>query len=45
LVAMFLRLSPEERLKANDQAVRTILEMRNAFRQKTAPASRPERHH
>jgi hypothetical protein len=45
LVAMFLKLSPEERLKANDQAVRAILEMRNAFRQKTAPDSRSERHH
>jgi hypothetical protein len=34
LVAMFLKMSPEERLKANDNAVRAILELRNAFRQK-----------
>jgi hypothetical protein len=27
---MFLRMSPEERLKANDNAVRGILELRNA---------------
>lgn len=31
LVAMFLRMSPEERLKANDNAVRGILELRNAY--------------
>ena len=34
LVAMFLKMTPEERLKANDNAVRTIMEMRNAFRDK-----------
>ena len=28
LVAMFLKMSPEERLRANDNAVRTILELR-----------------
>jgi hypothetical protein len=31
LVAMFLRMSPEERLRANDNAIRTILELRNAY--------------
>jgi len=30
LVALFLKMSPEERLQANDNAVRTILELRNA---------------
>jgi len=36
LIAMFLRMSPEERLRANDDAVRTILELRDAYRrQKT----------
>lgn len=36
LVAMFLRMSPEERLRANDNAVRVILELRNAYQlQKT----------
>ena len=34
LVAMFLRLSPEERLRANDNALRTILELRHAYRQR-----------
>lgn len=31
---MFLKMSPEERLQANDNALRAILELRNAFRQK-----------
>ena len=29
---MFLRMSAEERLLANDNALRTILELRDAFR-------------
>ncbi len=32
LVAMFLKLTPEERLRANDNTVRAIMEMRNEFR-------------
>jgi hypothetical protein len=36
LVVMFLKMSPEERLRSNDNAVRTILELRNAYnKQKT----------
>jgi hypothetical protein len=35
LVAMFLRMSPEERLQANDNALRTILELRHAYRQRS----------
>ena len=34
LVAMFLRMSPEERLRANDNALRAILELRFAYRQR-----------
>ena len=33
LVAMFLKMSIEERLQANDNAARTILELRNAYKQ------------
>ena len=33
LVAIFLKMSPEERLQANDNAVRTILELRHAYEQ------------
>jgi hypothetical protein len=34
LVASYLKMSPEERLKANDNAMRTILELRNAFKKR-----------
>ena len=36
LVAMFIRMSPEERLQANDNAFRTILELRDAYRRQKA---------
>ncbi len=42
LVAMFLRMSPEERLKANDNAVRAILELRNAYQQQKKAGNRSE---
>ena len=32
LVAMFLKMSIEERLRANDNAARTIWELRNAYK-------------
>ena len=34
LIAMFLRMSPEERLRANDDAFRTIMELRDAYRRR-----------
>ena len=43
LVAMFLRMSPEERLRANDNALRTILELRYAYRQRRTNERRPRR--
>ena len=33
LVAMFLKMSPEERLQANNNEVRTIWELRDACKQ------------
>ncbi len=33
LVAMFLRMTPEERILANDNMIRTILELRDAYEQ------------
>lgn len=33
LVATFLKMSPEERLRTNDNAVRAILELRREFRE------------
>jgi hypothetical protein len=43
LVAMFLRMSPEERLRANDNAIRTILELRNAYQQRKTNRPGPRR--
>lgn len=42
LVAMFLRMSPEERLWANDDAFRTILELKDAYRRRKAQKDRPK---
>lgn len=42
LVAMFLKMSPEERLRANDNAARTILELRNAYQQQEFNRRRPK---
>ncbi|WDN89359.1 hypothetical protein BuS5_02327 [Desulfosarcina sp. BuS5] len=43
LVAMFLNLSPEERLRANDNAVDTILELRNAYQRQKNNKRGPKR--
>ena len=40
LVAMFLKMSPEERLQMNDNSVSTILELRNAYQQQKFYKSR-----
>jgi hypothetical protein len=42
LIAMFLRMSPEERLLANDNAFRAILELRDAYAQQKAIERKPE---
>ncbi len=42
LIAMFLRMSPEERLQANDNAFRTILELRDAYSRQKIKESKPE---
>ncbi|KAF0122123.1 MAG: Uncharacterized protein FD151_926 [bacterium] len=42
LVAMFLKMSPEERLRANDNASRAILELRNAYKQQKFNRRRPK---
>ncbi len=43
LITMFLKMSVEERLKANDSAVRTILELRNAYQRQKDNKLRPKR--
>jgi len=42
LIKMFLRMTPQERLVSNDNTIRTLMELRNAFCQKTY-GIRPER--
>ncbi|MCK5310604.1 MAG: hypothetical protein KAJ62_00745 [Desulfobacteraceae bacterium] len=34
LIVMFLKMSPDERLLANDNMIRTIWELRNAYKQR-----------
>jgi len=41
LVAMFLRMSPEERVQANDDAFRTIQELRDAYRRQKTNQRKP----
>ena len=36
LVAMFIKMSPEDRLLANDRMRRTIQDLRDAFKQRKA---------
>ncbi len=43
LIALFLKMSPEERLRTNDNAMRTVLELRNAYQQKKSNRRRPQR--
>lgn len=42
LIAMFLRMSPEERLRANDDAFRAILELRDAYRRRKDKEREPK---
>jgi len=43
LVAMFLKMSIEDRLRANNNAVCTILELRNAYKQQKTIRPRSKR--
>ena len=45
LVAMFIKMTPEERLKANDNAIRGILELRHAYRRQKNNTSGSKRNH
>ena len=42
LVSMFLKMSPEERLQANDNSANTILELRNAYQQQKLNKRKPD---
>ena len=43
LVAMFLKMSPEERLRTNDNALRAILELRHGYMQRKNSERRSKR--
>ena len=43
LVALFLKMTPEERLQANDNAIRAIIELRDAFQRQKDADRRSER--
>ena len=40
LITMFLKMTPEERLRANDNTVRAIMELKNAYQQRKTSHSR-----
>ncbi len=42
LVAMFIRMTPDERLLANDNAFRAILELRDAYRRRKTEEREPK---
>ena len=43
LITMFLKMTPEERLRANDNTVRAIMELKNAYKQRKPSNSRTKR--
>ncbi|MBI9087167.1 MAG: hypothetical protein JEZ11_26470 [Desulfobacterales bacterium] len=43
LIRMFLSMTPEERILANDETVRTILELRHAIKTQKTATDEPER--
>lgn len=43
LVATFLKMRPEERLRANDRAASAVAELRDAYRRKRGGGGKPHR--
>ena len=43
LIKMFLKMTPEERLRANDNTIRALIELRNAFKKQKTPSIRSKR--
>jgi hypothetical protein len=43
LITMFLKMTPEERLRANDTTVRAIMELKNAYKKRETSNSRTKR--
>jgi hypothetical protein len=42
LIATFIKMSPEDRLRANDNAFRAILELRDAYRRRKSNKRKPK---
>jgi hypothetical protein len=43
LIEMFLKMTPEERLRANDNTIRALIELRNAFKKRKTSGLRFKR--
>ncbi len=43
LIKMFLKMTPEERVRSNDNTIRALVELRNAFRKQKASSFRSKR--
>ena len=43
LIKMFLKMTPEERLRANDNTIRALIELRNAFKKRKTSGLRSKR--
>ena len=43
LIKFFLKMNPEERLRANDNAIRALSELRHAFKKQENPESGSKR--
>ena len=40
LIRMFLKMSPEERIQTNDNSIRAILDLRDAFKKRESTSSK-----
>ena len=43
LIEMFLKMTPEERVRSNDNTIRTLVELRNAFKKQKTSSFRSKR--
>ena len=43
LIKLFLKMTPEERLQSNDNTIRALMELRNAFKKQKTSSFRSKR--
>jgi hypothetical protein len=43
LIEMFLKMTPEERIRSNDNTIRALVELRNAFNKQKSSSFRSKR--